>query len=223
MTGTEPGAGAAALSVPQHQTLPAEVREAFVGVERKCSVFIFPQLRQLGAGAAVARLQERASELAGRAAEGQHEGLAAAYQELLGEAQAALREARAEEVQLEVEQRQERRSEGRLQSSLEAAKAQLPAARMGRLRQQLEELGESAGAAQRSELVEAAISEWERLSQVRQAREAERLADRAHSPLRPRERETARSRRALRDRDLVVELARSFGRDGAEEGGSARQ
>jgi hypothetical protein len=80
---------------------------------------------------------------------------------------------------------------------------------MARLQQRLTEVAEGEGG-DRVAVVEAAVAEWERLSQVRQSREAERLADRAHLAVRPRQQETARSRKALRDQAKVVELARAF-------------
>ncbi|MGA2873021.1 MAG: hypothetical protein ABSF27_05495 [Candidatus Dormibacteria bacterium] len=206
------------LAAPEHSELPAEARQAFVEVDRKCRMFIFPQLRQLGGEAAVERLTQEAQLLAEAAAEGAHDGLAGRYQDLLAQAQAALREARTAEVHQESELRQHRRAEGQLEAGLLAAKAQLPAARMARLQQKLDEMAEAGSGGDRAALAEAAVAEWERLSQVRQAREAERLADRAHAPIQARKQPTSRSRRALRDQALVVELARSFGQGASDSG-----
>jgi hypothetical protein len=198
------------MAAPEHSELPVEVRQAFVEVDRKCGMFIFPQLRQLGAEAAVERLVHEAQLLAEVAVGGDHNGLAGRYRDLLAQAQAALREARTAEVDQEVELRQRRRGEGQLEAGLLAAKARLPAARMARLQQKLDEMADGQSGEERAALAEAAVVEWERLSQVRQGREAARLADRAHAPIRPRQLQTSRSRKALRDQALVVELARSF-------------
>ena len=42
-----------ALPTPEHPELPAAAVQSFIEVDRKCGVFIFPQLRQLGAEAVV--------------------------------------------------------------------------------------------------------------------------------------------------------------------------
>ncbi|MGA8208011.1 MAG: hypothetical protein WB867_08325, partial [Candidatus Dormiibacterota bacterium] len=91
-----------------------------------------------------------------------------------------------------------------------AAKSRLPAARLARLQQRLAEVAEEGTGEDQVALVDHAVADWERLSQVRQSREAERLADRAHLVVRPRQQETARSRKALRDQAQVVALARAF-------------
>lgn len=197
------------LPAPEHPELPPEALQAFVEVDRKCGVFIFPQLKQLGATSAVEQLVATALLLAETAAAGTHSELVDSYRDLLGRAQSALREARTAEVRHESEHRDHRQSETRLASSLLNAKSRLPAARMARLQQRLTEVAEGEGG-DRVAVVEAAVAEWERLSQVRQSREAERLADRAHLAVRPRQQETARSRKALRDQAKVVELARAF-------------
>jgi 2-oxoglutarate dehydrogenase complex dehydrogenase (E1) component-like enzyme len=197
------------LPAPEHAELPPEALQAFVEVDRKCGVFIFPQLKQLGATSAVEELVAAALLLAETAAAGTHSELVDSYRDLLGRAQSALREARTAEVRHESEHRDHRQSEARLASSLLNAKSRLPAARMARLQQRLTEVAEGEGG-DRVAVVEAAVAEWERLSQVRQSREAERLADRAHLAVRPRQQETARSRKALRDQAKVVELARAF-------------
>ena len=197
------------LPAPEHPELPPEALQAFVEVDRKCGVFIFPQLKQLGATSAVEELVAAALLLAETAAAGTHSELVDSYRDLLGRAQSALREARTAEVRHESEHRDHRQSETRLASSLLNAKSRLPAARMARLQQRLTEVAEGEGG-DRVAVVEAAVAEWERLSQVRQSREAERLADRAHLAVRPRQQETARSRKALRDQAKVVELARAF-------------
>jgi len=211
-----PGTAGAALPAPEHPELTPEILEAFSQLDRKCAVFIFPQLRQLGASAAVDELVVAAGELARAAAEGSHLGLADGYRELLGRAQSALREARTAEVAQEGQVRHQRQSEARLGAALLSAKSRLPAARMARLQQRLAELEDSVGA-DRAATVDAELAEWDRLSQVRQSREAERLADRAHLVVRPRQQETARSRRARRDQARVVELARAFVLGGAEQ------
>jgi 2-oxoglutarate dehydrogenase complex dehydrogenase (E1) component-like enzyme len=197
------------LPAPEHPELPPEALQAFVEVDRKCGVFIFPQLKQLGATSAVEELVAAALLLAETAAAGTHSELVDSYRDLLERAQSALREARTAEVRHESEHRDHRQSEARLASSLLNAKSRLPAARMARLQQRLTEVAEGEGG-DRVAVVEAAVAEWERLSQVRQSREAERLADRAHLAVRPRQQETARSRKALRDQAKVVELARAF-------------
>lgn len=197
------------LPAPEHPELPSEALQAFVEVDRKCGVFIFPQLKQLGATSAVEELVAAALLLAETAAAGTHSELVDSYRDLLERAQLALREARTAVVRHESEHRDHRQSEARLASSLLNAKSRLPAARMARLQQRLTEVAEGEGG-DRVAVVEAAVAEWERLSQVRQSREAERLADRAHLAVRPRQQETARSRKALRDQAKVVELARAF-------------
>ncbi|HVB13713.1 MAG TPA: hypothetical protein VNH38_03010 [Candidatus Dormibacteraeota bacterium] len=204
-----PRATGTVLPTPEHSELPAEALQAFVEVDRKCGVFIFPQLRQLGAAQAVDELVAAAALLAETATAGAHAELANGYRELLERAQLALREARTIEVQQESEHRDQRQIEAKLAATLLSAKARLPAARLVRLQQRLAEMAEEGGG-DRVAMVEAAVAEWERLSQVRQSREAERLADRAHLAVRPRQQETARSRKALRDQAKVVELARAF-------------
>ncbi|HEY6537415.1 MAG TPA: hypothetical protein VI138_00035 [Candidatus Dormibacteraeota bacterium] len=197
------------LPVPQGAELPAAVRQAFVEVDRKCGVFIFPQLRQLGATPAIEELTTLAQELADRATPDAGPEQASAYRELLARAQAALRVARAAEVAEEAQHQGQRRDQARLSSALTSAKSRLPAARVARLQQRLAEMEKEDGGDPVA-LVDEAVAEWERLSQVRQTREAERLADRAHLVVRPRQQETARSRKALRDQARVVELARAF-------------
>jgi hypothetical protein len=197
------------LSAPEHSELPGEVLQVFVEVDRKCGVFIFPQLRQLGAGQAVDDLLAAAEVLAQSASGGPAEEVAQGYRELLNRAQAALREARTMEVHQEAQHRDQRQGEARLAAALLGARSRLPAPRMARLQQSLSEMAEAEGGDPVA-AVEAAVAEWERLSQVRQSREAERLADRAHRVVEPRQQQTARSRKALRDQAKVVELARAF-------------
>jgi|GEM_PF-2570588 len=197
-----------ALPPPQLPELPAEAVQAFVEVDRKCGVFIFPQLRQLGAQAAVEELMSVAASLA--QPESAVGDLAQGYRALLARAQAELREARTKEVEQEADHRDRRQAEAKLAASLLAAKSRLPAARLARLQQRLAETAEEMSGDDQVALVEQAVGDWERLSQVRQSREAERLADRAHLVVRPRQQETARSRKALRDQAQVVALARAF-------------
>ncbi|MGH7608619.1 MAG: hypothetical protein ACREOD_01555 [Candidatus Dormibacteria bacterium] len=200
------------LQVPEHSELPAEVRQAFVELDRKCGVFIFPQLRQLQAEEAIEGLRTESQRLASEAAEGRHQGLEDAYRQLLDRAQAALRQARAQEVAQAGPKGQQERHQVQVASSLAAARTRLPPARLARLEEHLRQLGENSaepGPAQQA-AVEAALSEFERLLQDRQTREAERLRHRAHLPVRPRQQHSSRSRRARRDQALVVELARSF-------------
>lgn len=197
------------LPAPEHSELPGEILQVFVEVDRKCGVFIFPQLRQLGAGQAVDDLLAAAEVLAQSAGGGPAEEVAQGYRELLNRAQAALREARTMEVHQEAQHRDQRQGEARLAAALLGARSRLPAPRMARLQQSLSEMAEAEGGDPVA-AVEAAVAEWERLSQVRQSREAERLADRAHRVVEPRQQQTARSRKALRDQAKVVELARAF-------------
>ncbi len=198
------------LTVPEHSELPSEVRQVYVEVDRKFGVFILPQLQQVGAEEAVARLLQQGAELAQLAAAGQHLELAAQYRELLGAAQRELREARSQEVAREDSTRQERQRTARIDQVVAAARTRLPPTRMSRLEAQLSELGQDSNPDAKVALVEAAVLEWERLNQTRQAREAERLANQAHQPVRPRHTETSRSRRALRDQARIIELARAF-------------
>jgi hypothetical protein len=198
------------LPAPEHSELPGEILQVFVEVDRKCGVFIFPQLRQLGAEQAVADLLAAAEVLAQSVGGGQPEAVVEGYRELLNRAQAALREARTMEVHQEAQHRDQRQSGARLAAALLGAKSRLPAPRMARLQHSLSEMAEEEGGGDPVAAVESAVAEWERLSQVRQSREAERLADRAHRVVEPRQQQTARSRRALRDQAKVVELARAF-------------
>ncbi|HUY54839.1 MAG TPA: hypothetical protein VMV23_06745 [Candidatus Nanopelagicaceae bacterium] len=199
------------LTVPEHAELPSEVRQAYVDIDRKFGVFILPQLQQLSAREAVDRLLSRGAELAAQAAEGSHTELLAGYLGLLEEAQRELREARTQEVEKGGQLREQHQHTARLDTALVAAKGRLPASRMSRLEAQLAELAEAGGELeQRLALIEAAVLEWERLSQTRQAREADRLADQAHLPIRPRQLDTSRSRKARRDQARIVELARAF-------------
>ncbi|MHB1575081.1 MAG: hypothetical protein ACYCX9_01000 [Candidatus Dormibacteria bacterium] len=198
------------LTVPEHSELPPEVRQVYVEIDRKFGVFILPQLQQAGADDAVERLLQRGVELAGMAAQGEHTDLADHYRALLTEAQRELREARAHEVQRESATRQERQRTAHIDQVLAAARTRLPASRMSRLETQLSESDTEVSPDAKVALVEAAVLEWERLNQTRQAREAERLADRAHMPVRPRHTETSRSRRARRDQARIIELARTY-------------
>ncbi|MGH7611773.1 MAG: hypothetical protein ACREN4_07115 [Candidatus Dormibacteria bacterium] len=200
------------LPAPEHPELPPEVRQAFVELERKCGVFIFPQLEQLGAQEAVLSLREEAARLAGAAADGSHDQLVQSYRELLDQAQAALRGARAAEVAQLGTSAERERGEARLAAALTAVKGRLPAGRLTRLEQHLGRLEqeEADGVEAQLAAIGQAVEDWERLSSERQAREAERLRRQAHLPVQPRQRQTARSRRALREQALVVELARSF-------------
>jgi hypothetical protein len=197
------------LPAPEHSELPGEILQVFVEVDRKCGVFIFPQLRQLGAGQAVDDLLAAAEVLAQSAGGGPAEEVGLGYRELLNRAQSALREARTMEVHQEAQHRDQRQGEARLAAALLGARSRLPVPRMARLQQSLSEMAEAEGGDPVA-AVEAAVAEWERLSQVRQSREAERLADRAHRVVEPRQQQTARSRKALRDQAKVVELARAF-------------
>ncbi|MGH7704596.1 MAG: hypothetical protein ACRENY_01875 [Candidatus Dormibacteria bacterium] len=214
MSAEEPKAAAltaVVLATPDGAELPEGVLRAFVEVDRKCGLFIFPQLRQLGAEDEVEQLVDAGRQLALGTAQGDPQALAAlesGYRDLLARAQATLRRARTTEVRQEGEHRDQRQREVRLAAARLGAKARLPAARMARLEQRLGELGE--GTEDQVAAVEAAVAEWDRLSQTRQSREAERLADRAHRVVLPRPQETARSRRARRDQAKVIELARAF-------------
>jgi hypothetical protein len=192
------------------------VRQAYVEVDRKFGVFILPQLQQLGADEAVARLLARGGELAEQAAGGTYAELVAGYQALLAEAQRELRQARTEEVQRGAQGRELRQHEARLDSAITAARGQLPVSRMARLVARLGEMGtDGADLADRLALVDGAVQEWDRLNQTRQAREAERMATQAHMPVRPRQTETSRSRKARRDQARIVELARAFSLTGS--------
>ncbi|HUY23852.1 MAG TPA: hypothetical protein VMV09_00940 [Candidatus Saccharimonadales bacterium] len=206
-----------ALPPPVHPELPADAVQAFIEVDRKCGVFIFPQLRQLGAEAVVDELMAVAAALAQSAGSGSTADLAQGYRGLLARAQAELRDARTEEVEQEAIHRDRRQADAKLAASLLAAKSRLPAARLTRLQQRLAEMAEQGSGEDQVALVEQSVADWERLSQVRQSREAERLADRAHLVVRPRQQETARSRRALRDQAQVVALARAFALEEAPE------
>ena len=208
-----PQAPRSSLPAPEHPELPADVRQAFVEVDRKCGVFIFPQLEQLGAIDAKEQLVTAARELAEAASSGAHQDLAARYRALLGQAQAALRQARTVEVSQESGLRSRRQAEAQLAATLLAARDQLPQARLVRLQQRISELPDDDGGAGKVAMVEAAVAEWARASHTRQVREAERLADRAHLPIQPRRRETSRSRKAIRDQARVVELAKAFSLD----------
>jgi hypothetical protein len=208
-TPPEPTTGIA-LPPPENSELPADVIKAFVEVDRKCGVFIFPQLRQLGAEAVVEEMVAVAAILAQSAGSGVTVDLAEGYRSLLARAQAELREARSKEVEQEADHRDRRQAEARLAASLLAARARLPAARMARLQERLAEVAGQGSDEDQLALVDQAVADWDRLSQVRQSREAERLADRAHLVVRPRQQETARSRKALRDQAQVVALARAF-------------
>jgi hypothetical protein len=198
------------LTVPEHSELPPEVRQVYVEVDRKFGVFILPQLQQAGAEAAVERLLQRGVELAAMAAAGEHAELADRYRELLSQAQRELREARAQEVERESATRQERQRTARIDQVLAIARTRLPPTRMARLEAQLAETDGDAAPEAKVAMVESAVVDFERLNQTRQAREAERLADQAHLPVRPRQTETSRSRRARRDQARIIELARSF-------------
>jgi hypothetical protein len=199
------------ITVPEHPELPPEVRQAYVEVDRKFGVFILPQLQQLGADEAVARLLARGGELAEQAAGGIHGELVAGYQSLLAEAQRELRQSRTEEVERGAQGRELKQHGARLDSAITAARSQLPVSRMARLMARLGEMGtDGADLGDRLALVDGAVQEWDRLNQTRQAREAERMAAQAHMPVRPRQTETSRSRKARRDQARIVELARSF-------------
>ncbi|MHB8332427.1 MAG: hypothetical protein ACYDEA_09570, partial [Candidatus Dormibacteria bacterium] len=128
------------LTVPEHAELPAEVRQAYVEVDRKFGVFILPQLQQLAAQEAVDRLLTRGAELAAEATDGHHAGLLAGYRALLEEAQRELRDARTLEVERGGQVREQRQHVARLDTALAAAKGRLPASRMGRLEIRLAEL-----------------------------------------------------------------------------------
>ncbi len=201
------------LVVPEHPELPPDVRQVYVEVDRKFGVFILPQLQPLAAEAASARLLARGAELAERAAAGQHSELAAEYRALLEGAQRELRDARTLEVARGSATRQERQRTARLDAALVVAKTRLPGGRMTRLEARLAEMNGDAGGDETVALIEGAVLEWERLSQTRQAREADRLADQAHMPVRPRHTETSRSRKARRDQARIIELARAFALD----------
>jgi hypothetical protein len=156
-------------------------------------------------------------ELAEQAAGGTNSELVVGYQALLAEAQRELREARTEEVVRGAQGRDQRQHGARLDSALAAARSQLPASRMARLQVRLSELAaEGVDLADRLAVVDGAVLEWDRLNQTRQAREADRLATQAHMPIRPRQTETSRSRKALRDQARIVELAKAFSAPGSQ-------
>ena len=197
------------LEVPEHPQLVPEVRQAWVEVDRKLGVFIIPQLRELGQDQAVDSLLARGAELARQAAQGELDSLAADYTDLLARAQAALREARRQEEAASQVSGASRREQAEAEAALQLARSRLPARRMARLEERLAGLAD-APAQERRLVVAAAIEEWERLAQSREARLADRMAETAHLPVRPRQRETARSRRARRDQERILELARNF-------------
>lgn len=208
------------LAVPEHPQLPPEVRQAYVDVDRKLGVFIIPQLRQMGRAEDVELLVAAGAGLAQRAAEGAHDGLEASYRELLAEAQQALRRARTEEVRVAEADGSRRRAASDLSSHLQNARTRLPVRRMARLEESLAELGDGEDSQDaRQRLISAAIEEWERLSQSRQTREADRLAATAHLPVRPKTRETSRSRRARRDQERMLGMSEFLGttRAGADQ------
>ena len=197
------------LAVPEHPQLAPEVRQAWVDLDRKLGVFIIPQLRELGQETAVGQLVARGAELAALAAQGEHEALLPAYGALLQEAQAALREARSQETAASHASGARRHEEAEAESAIQMARGRLPARRMARLEARLAELGEADPKERRLAIAEA-IQEWDRMAQTRDARLAERMAETAHLPVRPRQRETARSRKARRDQERILELARNF-------------
>ncbi len=197
------------LAVPEHPQLAPEVRQAWVDVDRKLGVFIIPQLRELGQDQAVDQLVARGAELATLAAQGEHEALLPAYGALLQEAQTALREARTQEAAASQASGAKRHQEAEAESAIQLARSRLPARRMARLEARLAELGEADPKERRLAVAEA-IEEWDRMAQTRDARLAERMAETAHLPVRPRQRETARSRKARRDQERILELARNF-------------
>lgn len=205
------------LAVPEHPQLPPEVRQAYVDVDRKLGVFIIPQLRQMGKAEDVELLVATGVNLAHRAADGDHQGLEASYRELLAEAQQALRRARTEEVRVAEAEGSRRRAASDLSSHLQNARTRLPVRRMARLEESLAELGDGEDTLDaRQRVITAAIDEWERLSQSRQTREADRLAATAHLPVRPKTRETSRSRRARRDQERLLSMSEFLGSAGAE-------
>jgi hypothetical protein len=202
------------LAVPEHPQLAPEIRQAWVDLDRKLGVFIIPQLRELGQERAVEQLVARGAELAARASQGEHEALLSAYRALLQEAQAALREARSQEAAASQASGARRHEEAEAESAIQLARSRLPARRLARLEARLAELGEVDPKERRLAIAEA-IEEWDRMAQTRDARLAERMAETAHLPVRPRQRETARSRKARRDQERILELARNFDPDRA--------
>lgn len=205
------------LAVPEHPQLLPEVRQAYVDVDRKLGMFIIPQLRQLGRTEDVDALVAQGTDLARRAAAGEHEGLDAAYRELLGAAQGALRRARTDEVRTSQADGVRRRAAADLGSQLQHARTRLPARRMARLEESLAGLGDGEDAMEaRQQSISSAIEEWDRLSQARQSREADRLATTAHLPVRPKTRETSRSRRARRDQARILGMSQTLGLGGGE-------
>ncbi len=197
------------LAVPEHPQLTPEVRQAWVEVDRKLGVFIIPQLRELGQEKAVDGLLARGAELATLASDGEHEALLPGYGDLLQEAQAALREARSQEVAASRASGARRHEEAEAESAIRLARSRLPARRMTRLEARLAELVDGSPQERRLAIAEA-IEEWDRMAQTREAKLAERMAETAHLPVRPRQRETARSRKARRDQERILELARNF-------------
>ena len=197
------------LAVPEHPQLAPEVRSAWVEVDRKLGVFIIPQLRELGQDQAVDGLVARGAELATLASQGEHEALLPGYGALLQEAQAALREARRQEVVASQASGARRHEAAEAESAIQLARSRLPARRMARLEARLADLGEVGPKETRLAVAEA-IEEWDRMAQTRDAKLAERMAETAHLPVRPRQRETARSRKARRDQERILELARNF-------------
>ncbi|MGA8206893.1 MAG: hypothetical protein WB867_02520, partial [Candidatus Dormiibacterota bacterium] len=116
-TPPEPTSGIA-LPPPENPELPADVIQAFVEVDRKCGVFIFPQLRQLGAEAVVEEMVAVAAALAQQGSAVTATDLAEGYRALLARAQAELREARTKEVEQDADHRDRRQSEAKLAASL---------------------------------------------------------------------------------------------------------
>jgi len=180
-----------------------------VDVDRKCGTFIFPQLHELGAGEVVETLVARGEELAARAGGGDHEGLVAAYQALLGSAQQALREARSHEVQAGALRQVESAARSRLDARLAQARGRLTPARFSRLQSELAELADgSVGADGRLAVIERTLHTTDEAARVREVREAERLRSQAHLVVRPRPQDSSRSRRALREQaQLLSRLA----------------
>ncbi|MGH7692401.1 MAG: hypothetical protein ACREOA_06820, partial [Candidatus Dormibacteria bacterium] len=94
MSAEEPKAAAltaVVLATPDGAELPEGVLRAFVEVDRKCGLFIFPQLRQLGAEDEVEQLVDAGRQLALGTAQGDPQALAAlesGYRDLLARAQA---------------------------------------------------------------------------------------------------------------------------------------
>ena len=193
------------LPPPEHPTLPSEVRQIYIEVDRKCGTFIFPKLHQLGQDEVVGALAERGAALAERATAGDHPTLEADYRALLSDAQRALREARTVEVAEAADRQRTASARSQLAARVGDAKGRLPAARWARVQQQLAALPDGPdGVADQLELLSRALQDVDQQQRSRQDREAARLASQAESVVRPRQAESPRSRRARRDQAALL-------------------